>query len=71
MFRLNRRDITSMKTLQTVVLSLVAIVASLVVVLSSICAYMSPRSSYVICALIALAVVVAAMSAIGKLNRKT
>jgi hypothetical protein len=60
-----------MKTLGTIVLSLVAIVASLVLVLSSICAYTSPRGSYFICALIALAVVVAAMSAIGRLNRKT
>lgn len=66
-----------MKTLATIALSLIAIVASLVLVLSSICAFgggiggtNSERGSYLLCAIIALAVVVAAMSAIVKLNRQ-
>ena len=66
-----------MKTLATIVLSLIVIVAALVLVLSSMCAFgggisgtHSERGSYIICAIVAFAVVVAAMSAIGKLNRK-
>jgi hypothetical protein len=64
-----------MKTLGTVVLALLAIMASLVLVLSSICAFGgAPGSGYgtpfVIWALLALAVVVAAIWGIAKLNRK-
>jgi hypothetical protein len=65
-----------MKTLWTILLSLVAIVASLALVLSTICAFRGDMFGhkdpvYLICAVGALAVVVAAMWAIGKLNRKT
>jgi hypothetical protein len=64
-----------MKTLGTVVLALVAIMASLVLVLSSICVFggavgSGNRTPFVICALLALAVVVAAISGIAKLNRR-
>jgi hypothetical protein len=64
-----------MKTLGTIVASLVAIIASLVLVLSSICVFGGAlgggnRTPFVICALIALAVVLAAVWAIAKLNRK-
>ena len=65
-----------MKTLRTIFLSLVAIVASLVLVLSTLCAYGSglsgsDRATYVLCAIVSLAFVVAAMWAIAKLNRKS
>ena len=66
-----------MKTLGTIVLSLIAIVASLVLVLSTVCAFNGgiingeKRPAYVICAIVSLAVVIAAMWAIGKLNKKT
>ena len=66
-----------MKTLATIALSLIAILASLVLVLSTVCAFnggflnRSDRSSYVFCAIIAFAVLVAAMWAIAKLNRKS
>ena len=66
-----------MKTLGTIGLSLVAIGASLVLVLSTVCAFnrgflnSSDRSSYVFCAIIAFAIVVAAVWAIAKLNRKS
>jgi hypothetical protein len=66
-----------MKTLATIVLSLVAIVASLVLVLSTVCAFTggfsgsSDRSSYELWAVLSLAVVVAAMWAISRLNRKS
>jgi hypothetical protein len=64
-----------MKTLGTVVLALLAIMASLVLVLSSLCVFGGPvgsgdRTPFVICALLALAVVVAAILGIAKLNRK-
>jgi mannitol-specific phosphotransferase system IIBC component len=65
-----------MKTLATVVLSLIAIAASLVLLLSTVCAFTGgvvsggDRSSFVICAVVSLAVVIAAMSAINHLNRK-
>ena len=65
-----------MKTLATIVLSLIAIVASLVLVLSTICAFTGgfsgsrDNSSYVVCALVSLVVVVVAMSTINRLNRK-
>jgi hypothetical protein len=67
-----------MKTLATIGLSLVAIVASLVLVLSAVCAFYggglsgtSDRGTYVLCAIVSLAFVVAAMWAIAKLNRKS
>jgi len=66
-----------MKTLATIALSLVAIVASLVLVLSAVCAFnggllgSSDRSSWVFCAIIAFAIVVAAMTAISRLNRRS
>jgi hypothetical protein len=64
-----------MKTLATIVLALIAIVASLTLGLSTICAFNGDPAghkdpSYLICALIALAVVVT-MWAIGKLNKKS
>lgn len=65
-----------MKTLATIGLSLIAIIASLVLVLSTLCAVngdlggTSNRGSYILCALIALAVVAAAMWTNGKLSRK-
>ena len=66
-----------MKTLATIAPSLIAIAASLFLVLSSMFAFgggisgtNSERGSYLICAVIALAVAMAAMSAIAKLNRK-
>ena len=59
-----------MKTLATIVLSLIAIVASLVLIASSYCAYMGGQTVYIGWAMGALAVVVATMWAIGKLNRK-
>lgn len=66
---------TIMKTLATIVLSLISIAASLVLVLSTMCAFSGgfsggDRSPFVICALASLAVVVAAMSATSRLNRK-
>ncbi len=65
-----------MKTLATIVLSLVAIVASLILVLSTICTFNGDIAGhrepwYLICAVISLAVVVVTMWAIGKLNKKT
>jgi hypothetical protein len=65
-----------MKTLATITLSLIAIIASLIVVLSTICAFSGGIAghkdpSYLIFVVIALAVVAAAMSAIGKLNKKS
>jgi hypothetical protein len=66
-----------MKTLATVVLSLVAIVAALTLTLSTICAFSGgmygreSRGPFIICALVALAVVVASMWAIAKLSRKS
>ena len=64
-----------MKTLATITLSLIAIIASLIVVLSTICAFSGGiaghKASYLIFVVIALAVVAAAMSAIGKLNKKS
>jgi hypothetical protein len=64
-----------MKTLATIALSLIAIVASLVLVLSTICAFSGgfgggDRGSFVLCAVVSLIVVTAAMSAINRLNRK-
>lgn len=65
-----------MKTLATVVFSLVAIVASLVLVLSTICTFSGgmygreSRGPFLICALIALAVVVVSIWAIRQINRK-
>jgi hypothetical protein len=64
------------KALRTTFLSLVAIVASLILVLSTLCAYggglngTADRGSYVLCALVALAFVVAAIWAIAKLNKE-
>jgi len=64
------------KTLRTIFLSLVAIVASLVLVLSTLCAYggglngTNDHGSYVLCAIVSLAFVVAAMWAIARLNKK-
>jgi hypothetical protein len=60
----------------TIALSLIAIVASLVLVLSTLCAFNrgiggSSHPAYLICAMVALAVVVAAMWAIGRLKNKT
>jgi hypothetical protein len=65
-----------MKTLATIVLSLVAIVASLVLVLSTVCAFnggmmgSSDRSSYVLFAIISFAIVAVAMWTISRLSRK-
>ena len=65
-----------MKTLRIIFLSVVAIVASLVFVLSTLCAYggglggTNDRGSYVLCAMVSLAFVVAAMWAIANLNKK-
>jgi hypothetical protein len=64
-----------MKTLATIVLSLIAILASLVFILSSICAFGGDftghrSSSYSISAVVALSVVVGAMWANGGLNKK-
>jgi hypothetical protein len=65
------------KTLRTIFLSLVAIVASLVLVLSTLCAYggglngTSDRGTYVLCAMVSLAFMVAAIWAIAKLNRRS
>jgi hypothetical protein len=66
-----------MKTLATIVLSLVAIVASLVLVLSTVCAFTggisgsSDRSSYELWAVFSFAVVAAAMWTIRRLNRRS
>jgi hypothetical protein len=65
-----------MKTLATIILAVVAIIASPGLVLSTLCAFAGgfsgrERGAYVICAAVALAVVAAAMSAIGRLNKKT
>jgi predicted benzoate:H+ symporter BenE len=66
-----------MKTPLTIVLSLIAIVASLALVLSTVCTFNrglingEKRLAYVICAVVSLSVVIAAMWAIGKLNKKT
>ncbi len=65
-----------MKTLATIVLSLIAIVASLVLVLSTTCAFTGgfsgsrDRSSYIVCAAVSLVVVVVTMSSINRLNRE-
>ena len=65
-----------MKTLWTVVLSLIAIGASLVFILSTICTFNGGVFSgqkdpaYLICAIVALAVVVATIWAIAKLNKR-
>lgn len=66
-----------MKALRTIFLSLVAIVASLIFVLSSLCAYggglngtHDDRWSYVLCAVVSLAFVVAAIWAIATLNKE-
>jgi hypothetical protein len=64
-----------MKIVWTILLSLVAIVASLVLVLSTICTFRGDMFGhkdpvYLICDIGALAVVIAAMWAIGKLNKK-
>lgn len=60
-----------MKTLLTIVLSLVAIIASLVFVASCLLVYASgARASYIMCAAVALAVIVAAMWTISQLKRK-
>jgi hypothetical protein len=64
-----------MKTVWTILLSLVAIVASLVLALSTICAFRGnifghKDPVYLICSVAALAFVVAAMWAIAKLNKK-
>jgi hypothetical protein len=63
------------KTLATIALSLIAIVASLALVLSTVCAFSGDimgfrRPAYLISVLVALAVVVAAMWVIGRLNKK-
>jgi hypothetical protein len=65
-----------MKTLWTILLALVAIVASLVFVLSTICTFRGDMFGhedpvYLICDIGALALVIAAMWAIGKLNKKS
>lgn len=66
-----------MKTLATVILAFVAIIASLFFVLSSICSFTGgftgtgDRPSYISCAIVALAVIIAAMFAISKINRKS
>jgi hypothetical protein len=65
-----------MKTLGIIVLSLIAIGASLVLVLSTICTFRGGMftgqkdPAYLICAIVALAVVVATMWAIAKLNKR-
>ncbi len=65
-----------MKTLWTVVLALIAIGASLVFILSTICTFNGGVFSgqkdpaYLICAIVALAVVVATIWAIAKLNKR-
>jgi divalent metal cation (Fe/Co/Zn/Cd) transporter len=64
-----------MKTLATIALSLIAIVASLILVLSTICTFKGDiaghkEPSYLICAVVALAVVVVTLWAIAKLNKK-
>ncbi|HLW86601.1 MAG TPA: hypothetical protein VKR60_15395 [Candidatus Sulfotelmatobacter sp.] len=64
-----------MKTLATIVLSLIAIVASLALIISGTCALNGDitghqDASYVIYAIVSLAVVVAAMWANRKLDRK-
>jgi len=66
----------SVKALRTIFLSLVAIAASLVFVLSTLCAYggglggTNDRGSYVLCAMVSVAFVVAAMWAIAKMNKE-
>ena len=65
-----------MKTLATIALSLIAIIASLVLVLSSLCAISGgplgrDRFPSAIYALVALAVVIASMRAISRMNRKS
>ena len=70
-------EAATMKNVATIVLSLIAIVASLVLVLSTVCAFKGgfitgeKRPAYLICAIVALAIVVIAMWAIGRLNKKT
>ncbi len=64
-----------MKPLATIALSLIAIVASLILVLSTICTFKGDiaghkEPSYLICAVVALAVVVVTLWAIAKLNKK-
>lgn len=65
-----------MKTLATIILSFIAIIAALVFVLASLCAVNGGYSgqkwqaSNVICAVIALAVVVVSMWAIRQINRR-
>jgi hypothetical protein len=65
-----------MKILGTIALTVVVLVSSLVVFLSSVCAFSSGfgasgRLSFAICAAVALAVDVAAIWGIARLNRKT
>jgi hypothetical protein len=66
-----------MRTLATIVLSLVAIAASLVLVLSTVCAFTggfsgsSDRSSYVLCAIVSSAVIALVMLANSELNRRS
>jgi hypothetical protein len=65
-----------MKTLATISVSLIAIVASWLLVLSPICTFKGDIAghkdpSYLICPVLALAVVVGSMWALGKLNKKT
>jgi hypothetical protein len=62
-----------MRIVATIVLSLIAIVAALVLALSTMCAFGFGGSSgggYLLCALLALGVVIGAMWAIARLNRK-
>ncbi len=65
-----------MKTFATIILSFIAIIAALVFVLASLCAVSGGYSGRkwqapnVICAFIALAVVVVSMWAIRQINRK-
>ena len=64
-----------MKTLATIVLSLIAIIASVVLVFSTMCAFAGglsngDRGSFVLCAVISLVFVIVSMSAINRLNRK-
>ena len=66
-----------MKTLATIILAFVAIIASLFFVLSSVCAFSGgftgtgDRPPYIVCAIIALAVIIGAIFAISKINRKS
>ena len=66
-----------MKTLATIALSFIAVAASLCFVLSSVCAYNggisgtpSEHRAYFFWAIFYLAIVVAAMTTISKLNRR-